>query len=899
MKKLGFIAWFVCFYLVGGVFPAHAQKTKAQLNTEITTNFPDNTVGLITPAIARTTFIDFLNSWQQFSGVNAQTGVSYTVVVGDYGQLVTLNNVGAVAVTLPQATGSFSTFNTYVRNLGAGAVTITPTISTIDGNATLVLSQNQAAWIVSDGANYKTWFNSTSTVVACAGLPALTGDVTTSAGSCATSYNNVVGPAKGGTGVANNAASTITISGNFATTFTVTGATGVTLPTAGTLLANSRNINTTAPITGGGDLSADRTIACATCATTTNGGSLSATAPITISAAGVIAINAPYGSLTANNGGIVYSGAANLAILAGTATANQVLLSGSSTTPAWSTATYPATTTISQILYSSAANTIAGLATVNSAMLNTNSSGVPTLCTTVCSIVGSPNNAMPFALQNTNTGASAYAAFQALNSANNALFGIASTGYTGIAVLQNRAFIDAVAGTAGIVLNNEGANPIVLSVSNTEVGRWNGGLMVGTTTDPGTGVVNVLTGYRIGNAATTANVLRGNGTSFVSAALAAADLSNGVTGSGAVVLATTPTFITSLLTPIIAGGSAAGSTLIVESTTGAGTTDNITFKTASQTFAGFINTTQQWTIGSNNAPLSNVLLTVNHNASAPNASVGGTPIVQISNGNALHGIVLVDGFGTNSNPFITLRTGRGTLGAVTASQNTDNLGFFGAVGATAANTFADNTGVAGGGFFGVNAAENWSSTNQGTNILIYTTPKTTAVIALAATFNASGGLSIGSATDPGTGGLFVNGATITLNGLATDATHTDRTVCQDTTSKSLFFGSGAVGICLGTSSIRYKRDIEPMTRGLMDVAKLDPKSFYYLPGYGDDGAKRQYGLVAEDVIGVMPEIVGLDIQGRPNSVDWAALTPVMIHAIQELKADNDNLRQEIKQLRIK
>lgn len=48
-------------------------------------------------------------------------------------------------------------------------------------------------------------------------------------------------------------------------------------------------------------------------------------------------------SLTASNGGIFYSSASAGAILSGTATANQVLLSGSSTTPSWSTATYPAT----------------------------------------------------------------------------------------------------------------------------------------------------------------------------------------------------------------------------------------------------------------------------------------------------------------------------------------------------------------------------------------------------------------------------------------------------------------------------------------------------------------------------------------------------------------------------
>ena len=65
--------------------------------------------------------------------------------------------------------------------------------------------------------------------------------------------------------------------------------------------------------------------------------------------------------LTASTGGVVYSGASAFAVLSGTATANQVLLSGSSAAPAWSTATYPATTTAYQLLYSSATNTVAGL----------------------------------------------------------------------------------------------------------------------------------------------------------------------------------------------------------------------------------------------------------------------------------------------------------------------------------------------------------------------------------------------------------------------------------------------------------------------------------------------------------------------------------------------------------
>jgi len=54
--------------------------------------------------------------------------------------------------------------------------------------------------------------------------------------------SGIVGPANGGTGVANNAASTLTISGNYATTLTLTGATSVTMPTSGTIATKGNAI---------------------------------------------------------------------------------------------------------------------------------------------------------------------------------------------------------------------------------------------------------------------------------------------------------------------------------------------------------------------------------------------------------------------------------------------------------------------------------------------------------------------------------------------------------------------------------------------------------------------------------------------------------------------------------
>lgn len=113
----------------------------------------------------------------------------------------------------------------------------------------------------------------------------------------------------------------------------------------------------------------------------------SGTAAIKVTGAGVVSLATPLGltsggtnaSLTASNGGIFYSTATAGAILAATATANQPLLSGASGAPGWSTATYPGSTTINQLLYSSAANTIGGLSTANNGTLVTSSTGVPSI----------------------------------------------------------------------------------------------------------------------------------------------------------------------------------------------------------------------------------------------------------------------------------------------------------------------------------------------------------------------------------------------------------------------------------------------------------------------------------------------------------------------------------------
>ena len=84
-------------------------------------------------------------------------------------------------------------------------------------------------------------------------------------------------------------------------------------------------------------------------------------------------------SLTASNGGIIYSNATSMAVLASTSTANQPLLSGASGAPGWSTATYPGSTTINQLIYSTANNVIGQLATANNGLLVTSAAGAPSI----------------------------------------------------------------------------------------------------------------------------------------------------------------------------------------------------------------------------------------------------------------------------------------------------------------------------------------------------------------------------------------------------------------------------------------------------------------------------------------------------------------------------------------
>jgi trimeric autotransporter adhesin len=107
----------------------------------------------------------------------------------------------------------------------------------------------------------------------------------------------------------------------------------------------------------------------------------------------VLSLIGPYTPATYTaHGVLVGEGTSSIVAVGPTANTGAVLQNNSGADPTYSTATYPSTTTINQILYSNAANTVTGLATANSAVLVTGSTGVPVFSSTMINgqvIIGS------------------------------------------------------------------------------------------------------------------------------------------------------------------------------------------------------------------------------------------------------------------------------------------------------------------------------------------------------------------------------------------------------------------------------------------------------------------------------------------------------------------------------
>jgi hypothetical protein len=82
------------------------------------------------------------------------SGTTDTILSTDCANAVEYTSSSAIAVTLPQATGSFAGCSVDIIAGGSGTVTVTPTTSTINGGSTLVIGPSRWAQPVASSGNY-------------------------------------------------------------------------------------------------------------------------------------------------------------------------------------------------------------------------------------------------------------------------------------------------------------------------------------------------------------------------------------------------------------------------------------------------------------------------------------------------------------------------------------------------------------------------------------------------------------------------------------------------------------------------------------------------------------------------------------------------------------------------
>ena len=115
--------------------------------------------------------------------------------------------------------------------------------------------------------------------------------------------------------------------------------------------------------------------------------------------------------------------------------------------------------------------------------------------------------------------------------------------------------------------------------------------------------------------------------------------------------------------------------------------------------------------------------------------------------------------------------------------------------------------------------------------------------------------------------------------------------------------TGQLGVG-GASSIRYKRDIAPMAARSEKVLELHPVTF----AYRDDAqGVEHYGLLAEEVAEVYPQLVTRSASGEIQTIRYQEMVPMLLNELQRQQrelhrqetalAELATLRKELTELR--
>jgi hypothetical protein len=108
---------------------------------------------------------------------------------------------------------------------------------------------------------------------------------------------------------------------------------------------------------------------------------------------------------------------------------------------------------------------------------------------------------------------------------------------------------------------------------------------------------------------------------------------------------------------------------------------------------------------------------------------------------------------------------------------------------------------------------------------------------------------------------------------------------------------------LGTisSSRRYKEDIQDMADASSGLLRLRPVTFRYKKPYNDGSQPIQYGLIAEEVADVYPDLVARSADGQIETVKYQVLGPMLLNEVQKqnstIAAQKEQIQAQGQQIR--
>ncbi|MGE3622681.1 MAG: tail fiber domain-containing protein [Bdellovibrionales bacterium] len=95
-----------------------------------------------------------------------------------------------------------------------------------------------------------------------------------------------------------------------------------------------------------------------------------------------------------------------------------------------------------------------------------------------------------------------------------------------------------------------------------------------------------------------------------------------------------------------------------------------------------------------------------------------------------------------------------------------------------------------------------------------------------------------------------------------------------------------------SSDIRLKTDIHPLHDPLSDIMKIKPVAFKF-----KSNGEESMGVIAQEIEKIYPQLV--QVKDDIKYVDYEGLIGPLVGAVQELKKENDQLRDELRQQRVR